>query len=517
MIKEKYLAGIDIGTTGAKTGVFDRKGQMIATGYVEYPCNYPRPNWVEQDADQLIKSAFESVRIAFSESGIDASSITGVSVSSQRTCTIFIDKNGKVLRPMISWQDNRTVKEVEDINARIDPSEYYRITGLPSNTTWILSKILWLQKNEPETWKKVYKVIQLQDYALKSLGAEDYYVDISDAGLFGIWETDHFQWSEKLLSLFQIHKKMLPIPAKTGTQVGKITKDVSQLTGLKEGTPICVGAGDQNSAVVGAGIIKEGFLSVSIGTGGIAIAYLDQQFRDPREKSMVTNHAMYGKWQLEGYQAGAASVFKWFKDQIATIEKAYAQETSQNVFKILDGIIEKIPPGAKGLLFMPYLASATAPRWNPNARGTLIGLTFAHDRACLARSFLEGITLEIKDIIKSMFASGIKIDHVNIIGGATKSSLWNQLQADVYGIPVNTLKITDAAVLGASIFAGVGTGVFDSIEDGVSSMVRTDQQYEPDQDHSKIYEELYSVYCKAYEGLESAEVYKSLAKIQSKY
>jgi len=516
-MSNKYLAGIDVGTTGAKTGIFDLKGNLMSSGYIEYSCSYPKPNWVEQDASVLLESAMDSAKEAISKSKINPEDIASVAVSSQRTCSIFIDKQGYLLRPMISWQDNRTTDELEEINLKISPSEFYKITGLPSNTTWVLSKILWVRKKEPKIWERVSKVIQLQDYILKSLGAEDYFVDISDAGLYGLWETDNLQWSEKMLKLFEIDKAILPIPKSSGSKVGVISKLASEKIGFKKGTPICVGAGDQNSAVIGAGIVKDGFLSVSLGTGGIAISYLDKKFRDPNEKGCITNHAIKGKWQLEGYQAGAASVFKWFKDEIAVLEKVFAEKTGNDIYVILDKMIKKTPIGAKGLVFLPYLASATSPRWNSYARGTLVGLTFAHNKWCIARAFVEGIILEMKDIINSMLESGIEINNIHLMGGPTKSDLWNQIQADMYNREVKTLKITDAAVLGAAILAGVGVGIFNDIREGISKMVKIDRQYKPIKENVQLYDELYEIYCKVYEGLESMEVFKILSKFQKRY
>jgi len=515
MAKE-YVVGIDIGTTGAKTAIYDIKGNVVGTGYREYSCQYPKPNWVEQDVSFTTNMAMESAKEAVTTSGVSPGNIASIGLSAQRCCTIFIDKSGNPLRPMISWQDNRTSIEVEEIKKKISARDFYQATGLPMNTTWILTKIYWVRKKEPHIWQNVYKVIQNHDYALKALGAEDYYVDVPDAVFYGVWDTNKFQWSNELLELFEIDKNILPKPIPSGTKVGVISKEAAELTGFLQGTPLCVGAGDQNSAVVGAGIVFEGTVSVSIGTGGIAIAYLDKPFRDPNEMSMVTNHAVYGKWQLEGYQAGAASVFRWFRDEIATLEKSFANGHKVDVYKILNELIDRTPAGAKGLVILPYFASATAPRWNPDARGTILGLTFAHDRACLARAFIEGVTLEEKDIITSMLKSGIKIKTIRIIGGATKSKVWNQIQADMYKKPVETLRVTDAAVLGAAILGGVGVGLFKDIKDGVKKMVTVDQRYEPNSENSKIYDELYDIYCNAYEGLNERKVFSKLAKIQEK-
>jgi len=514
---DRYLAGIDIGTTGAKTALFDMQGGMIASGYREYTCSYPKANWVEQDPEQLVSSALESAAEAIEKSDIDASHICAVSLSAQRSCTIFVDREGKAVRPMISWQDARSTAELEDIRAMLSPDEFYRLTGLPHGATWILSKILWLRKNEPEAWKKVQRVVQLHDFALKALGADDFYEDVPDAVFFGFWDTDNFSWSERLLQSFNINEDMLPLPKPSGTRVGAISVDTSKKTGFLQGTPLCVGAGDQNSAVVGAGIVQPGYLSVSMGTGGIAITYLDRPFRDPSGMSMVTNHAIQGKWQLEGLQAGAAGVFRWFRDEIATLEKERAREQNRDPYELINELIEKTPVGAKGLLFLPYLASATAPRWNAHARGTLTGLTFAHDRGCLARAFIEGITLEMKDILTSMLSSGIEVDTIRIMGGATKSPVWNQIQADVYNRPVETLKITDAALLGAAVFAGTGSGCFKDIREAVDRMVVVDSVYEPVQENVEIYEELYDIYCRLYEGMDERQVFEKLSCVQNRY
>lgn len=516
-MSDKYLAGIDIGTTGAKVAIFDLKGNIISSAYKEYTCSYPRPNWVEQDPLVLIESTMDACRKAVAKSKINPENISSIGLSSQRSCTIFIDKQGNILRPMISWQDNRANTEVKEIESKISNHDYYNLTGLPNNTTWLLPKILWVRKNEPKIWGKVNKVVQLQDFALKAFGAEEYYNDIPDVAMSGMMDTDKLTWSSKLLSLFDIDKGLLPVPISSGKKIGVISEKVSQKTGFAKGTILCVGAGDQNSAAVGAGIVYNGYMSVSIGTAANVIAYLDKPLRDPKEKNMITSHAIYGKWQLEGYQAGAASIYKWFRDEIAIIEKAYASIYKKDAYEVLNELIKKVPPGSKGLILMPYFASATAPRWNPDARGLIAGLTFAHDRGCIARSFIEGITLGVKDMIVSMLGSGISINTIRILGGPTKSELWNQMQADMYNRKVETLKVTDAAILGAAILAGVGIGTFNSIEEGVLEMVKFDKEYEPIKENTEIYNELYSIYCKMYEALEERKIFSLLAKMQERF
>jgi xylulokinase len=512
---QRYVVGMDIGTTGAKAAVFSLDGRLAASAYSEYTCTYPRPNWVEQDVDLIVGRAIECCGTAVKKSGLDPASIASVAFSAQRCCSIFVDAGGALVRPMISWQDNRTHEEVAEIEKKISADEFYDITGMPLGTTWMVSKIMWVRAHEPENWKRISKVVQLQDYALKAMGADGYFEDVSDAGFTGLWDPYAFDWSGKLLGLLGLDRSLFPEPCASGKKVGAVSAAAAARSGLKAGTPLCVGAGDQNSAATGAGIVKKGFLSVSLGTGGLAAAYLDTPFRDPNRKAMVDNHSVYGKWQLEGLQAGAAGVFRWFRDEIAAMEKEAACREGDDPYARLNAMVASAPPGAKGLILLPYLASATTPRWNPHARGSLLGLTFAHDRACMARSFMEGITLEVRDMVNSMSQAGIPIEHVRILGGATKSEVWNQMQADVYNRPVQTLKMTDAALMGAALLAAVGIGEFSSIPEGTERMVAVDRTYTPDPKRAAVYDEVYDIYCRAYEALDQKGVFRALARLQA--
>lgn len=513
---KKYLCGIDVGTTGAKTMIFDLEGEIQGSAYREYKCSYPKPNWVEQDVAEVLEKTFETCKESIANAGINPEEIASIALSTQRTTSIFLDQNEQVLKT-ISWQDNRTSKEVDDISQQIAPEDYYEKTGLPLNTTWIITKVLWMQKNEPEIWSKVKRVVQLQDYLVRHLGAEDYYVDYPDACLFGCFDNIKFRWNEELMNLVGLSEGLLPLPTPCATHIGYVSQQAARETGFAAGTPVCVGAGDQNSASIGAGIVEKGVVSVSLGTGGMAIACLDYPYRDPSGCACVTSHAMPGCYQFEGYQAGAASVFRWYRDEIAAQENHTAKETGENVYDLINEQIEKVPVGAKGLIMLPYFASATSPRWNPDARGGLIGLTFAHDRACIARACMEGISMEQKDIISNMIENGIEIKSIRMIGGATKSHIWNQIQADMYRIPCETLQVADAAVLGAAIMAGVAVGIFTDIPEAVKSMVRIDKQYEPIEENAAIYDQGYEIYCAMYEGLQSRQVFKKIARLQEKY
>ncbi|MCL2624255.1 MAG: FGGY family carbohydrate kinase [Planctomycetaceae bacterium] len=510
-----YLLGLDLGTIGAKAIIVSTEGEVISQGYYEYPCKYPKPAWVEQDVDLIVARSMDAARVALADAGIDPKKILAVSFSSQRCCTILIDREGKLVRPMISWQDNRSREELEILRKEISEKRFYQITGLPLNTTWIIGKLLWLKRNEPESFNRTARFVQLHAYVMKAWGAEDYVDDYSDAGFYGVWDTERLDWHAEFCDLVGIEPSRLPQIGTSGTVIGQVGPEAARKTGLLEGTPLCIGAGDQNAAAVGAGVVLPGSGNVSLGTGGAAVAYSETPFRDPNEKTMVTHHPISGKWMIEGYQAGAASVYRWFRDEIASLEKAFACHSTRDVYSLLDEMVASVPPGSRGLVLLPYFAGSAAPRWNPDARGTLIGLTFAHDRSCLVRAFMEGITLEVRDMLQSIRNAGVELNDIRILGGPTRSHVWNQIQSDVYGCSVQTLKQTDAAAVGAAIFAGVGAGVFEHIVEGCRKMVKIDRAYTPVLDHVPIYDRTYNIFCQAYEALTKSGVFSAVAESQA--
>jgi len=516
MSLNNYVAAVDIGTTGSKGMVFSMDGSPLSSAYREYSCSYPKPSWVEQDADLLVRSAMEALREAVISSGASPGLIRSVSVSAQRCCGIFLDGNNRMLRPMISWQDNRTPAEVEEISRKIGPDEYYRRTGYPNSTTWLLSKMMWVRKHEPDVWGRTERVVQMHDYFLKALGADDFFVDMNDAGFFGFFDSTEGRWDEELLSLFDFDSSLLPIPSVSGTIAGKVSAEASGMCGLSAGTIIAVGAGDQCAGSLGSGVVRKGTVSVSMGTAGAVNAFLDSPYRDPNGTGMVTCHSIQGNWLLEAHQAAAAGVYRWFRDEIAALEKAEADAAGNDFYEEMGKKIAEVPPGSRGLLLLPYYAGAATPRYNSDARGVLLGLTFAHDRSSIARAYMEGITLDMKDMLSSFQRSGIEIGDIRILGGPTRSPLWNQIQADVYDTPVSTLEVADATLLGAGVLAAVGAGIFSSIEEGADQMVRIRDIYEPVRENAALYGELYDLFCRTYEGLTEKGVFEKISEIQAR-
>lgn len=508
------LAGVDVGTTSARCVLFGMNGENLGGKALEYGASYPKPGWVEQDADELIATTMRVCREAIADSGIDPARIASVGFSTQRSVCCPVDIDGRLVRPMISWQDARTSEQVEAIRQKISAQDYYELSGLPLGTTWILTKLLWLRDHEPQAFKRIHKIVQNQDLILRAFGSDGFNTDICDMAFYGLWDVRSVEWSSRLLSLFDLDASMFGSPARPGTRVGAISPDIARKTGFAVGTPICVGAGDQNCSVVGMGAIRPGMGTVTLGTAGLAILVTDKPVPG-FGGMMVTNHAAPGLWEVEGLSNAAASSFRWFRDEIAHQEVQEEAAGGASAYEALTALAAQSEPGAKGLLYLPYLATAGTPRWNPQARAAFIGLSLAHSRKHLVRAVLEGVALEVRDMMVAWEKQGMQVDVLRIGGGATKSVLWNQIQADIYGRPVQTLCESESTVLGAAILAGVGAGLFSSVEDGVARMVRVRHEIEPFMPRHALYEEMYETYVHAYEGLSDSGAFAALAKIQS--
>ncbi|GHU63258.1 xylulokinase [Clostridia bacterium] len=496
----KYILGTDIGTTGAKTTVFTVDGAVISNDYAEYNCDYPHPLWVEQDAEMLLAAAVKTIKAAVTKAQIPADSIASIGFSTQRSCALFMDEGDKPLK-MISWQDSRTDAILDEIRTMTTEEKFYEVSGLPLGNTWILPKIMWMREHDPSCFAKTARIVQLHDYILKSFGADEYITPETDAGMTGFFDVDCYVWDDDYLKLFDLDRSLLPGVARVSSPIGKISDKMAEETGLPRGLSLYVGIGDVSSASIGAGIIRTGDFLVSMGTGGMLVACTDQPMRDPNAAFLITDHAIHGMWQWEGLQKGSAGCYKWYRDVIATDERDKAASEGKDVYDILTERTRNLPPGANGLLVMPYFASAGTPRWDPYARGCILGLTFAHDKYEIARAFMEGVALEYRDMFESIQRSGISPASVRISGGPAKSDVWNQIQADIYDLPVETLAYPDASVLGAAITAAVGAGIYNSLAEAVDTLVKPGRHFDPDPKNVGKYDEVYAAYVSAYEGL----------------
>jgi xylulokinase len=512
---KKYVCGIDNGTTGTKAMIFDLEGNVVGSAYREYKCEYPNPGWVDQDANELFDELCYAVKAAVQDSGVDNEDIISVGLSTQRCTMVPVDNSGKPIRKAISWQDRRPTEECDWIREEFGAERYYDITGLPVDTTWALPAIMWIRNNEKEIYDKTDKFLLTQEYILHRLGAESYPEDWSNGSLYGLMDIEEFEWSEELLEATNISRDKLPELVPSAKKVGKVNKEAAILTGLAEGTFLVTGGGDQQCAGVGAGVIKEGLAEVTLGTAGVSLCSMDDPNKDPDGVMPCSAHAVPGKWECEGLQMAAGASLKWYRDNFADLEKLMAERVDMDPYEFINIELDKVPAGSDGLIFLPHLAGAGAPIWNPVAKGVLFGLTLSHTRNSIARAIMEGVTMETRQILESFEDLDLELKEVRITGGATKSKIWNQMQANIYGMPVVPLAVGEATVLGAALLGAVGSELFADIESAVESMVRTEGIFEPEPEIHEHYNKVFELYKGIYNSLAEGNSYQNMADVLS--
>lgn len=504
----KYLMGVDIGTTGSKAMIIDTDGNIIGSGYREYPCIYPKLSWVEQSAELVTEKTFEACREAIKNSNISSVNIASVGFSAQRATFGLIDKDNRVIGDRFYvWQDNRAISEIEYIKSKMDAFEMYCIEGQPITPTFSFEKVIWLMNNQPDIYGKTKKIVMVPDYILYRFGAEEFLCEVANAGCSGMVDIENNKWSDKIIDTYGIHKDKLPRLIEAGIVVGKVGRIAAEKTGLKEGTILCSGSGDNQCGALGAGVVKEGNASMSLGTSGVLVVGANKP-RFLEDMGLMVGKALSpGLFELEGIQLGAASSYRWIRDVLCTNEQILANEIDSNTYDLMEKHIEKSPIGANGVIFMPYLIGAGYPYWNTNAKGMFSGLTFSNTKSDLIRAVMEGITLESKDMYEKIKSSGVQINKLSIIGGATKSKLWRQMIADMFNVTVKRLKVSDSTIIGAAILAGIGVGIFKDVEEGVSKMVHYSDEIEPKQQNVSIYNEIYWQYRNLYKALSQGGVF----------
>ena len=510
-----YLVGIDVGTTGAKAMVMDTEGNVISSGYREYPCIYPKQDWVEQDAGMLIQQTFGACKDAIESGKIDNSRIAGVGFSVQRATFLFTDNNNEVIgKNFYGWQDNRAGSEIEYITSKIPADELYKIAGMPVTPTFSLEKIVWVMRNEPEVYAKVNKILLTSDYVMWRFGTEDFYCERTNACCSGMLDVNTLSWSDKILDTFGIEEAKLAKLVDPGTVIGSVSSEAAALTGLKEGTPLVTGTGDQQCAAVGAGVSEPGFASLTLGTAGLLVVGTEKAMLEDKSGFMMApSSGILGMYEVEGIQLGAASSYRWIRDNIADLEKGEAEKQGKDPYVLMEDHVNKSAPGSNGVMFMPFLTGSGYPYWNFEAKGSFMGLKFSNTKSDMIRSVMEGITLESKDMYEKMKKNNIEIKSLAITGGATKSPAWRQMIADMFNVEVKQLKVEDATIVGAAILAGVGVKKFSDARDGVSKMVNYIDTIKPDSENAAKYQKVYEVYTSAYEAMNSSGMYKKLSAL----
>jgi xylulokinase len=428
-----YFLGIDISTTGSKAIIIDERGEIRTAASSPHTLQSPRPLWSEQDPDQWWEAASASIHAALQQAGLAGEDIAAVGLTGQMHGLVLLDEAGKVLRPAILWNDQRTQAQCDEIHARIGKEKFIQVTGNVALTGFTAPKILWVGENEPEVYARIAHVLLPKDFVRYKLTG-DMAMDKADGSGTVLMDLKSRHWSPEILSALDIPINWMPKLYEGPEITGTVTSEAADRTGLPAGIPVVAGGGDQAAQAVGVGAIHEGIVALTLGTSGVVFATTNSPFIEPGGRLHAFCHSVPDRWHLMGVMLSAAGSLRWYRDTFApTMDYDQLLEPAAG-----------IAPGADGLLFLPYLTGERTPHPDPLARGAFVGLTVRHTMPHLTRAVLEGVAFGLRDSFELMKNAGLaSIDQVRISGGGAKSLLWQQILADVFDSQLATVNTTE--------------------------------------------------------------------------
>lgn len=489
-----YFLGIDTSTTGSKALLIDERGEVIAVASSPHTLQTPRPLWSEQDPREWWDAVSASIRSVLEQAGIGGEEVGAVGLTGQMHGLVLLDDTGNVLRPAILWNDQRTQSQCDEIHARIGRERFIQITGNVALTGFTAPKILWVKENEPEVYAKAKHVLLPKDYIRYKL-SDEYAMDKADGAGTVLFDLQARDWSDEVLSALEIPRSWMPRTFEGTEFTGHVSEEAAQLTGLKAGTPVAAGGGDQAAGAVGVGAVEPGIIGLTVGTSGVVFATTPSALIEPEGRLHAFCHAVPGLWHFMGVMLSAAGSLQWYRDTLAP-EMGFDELLKE---------AESIPVGSEGLQFLPYLSGERTPHPDPLARGAFIGLTIRHTRAHMTRAVLEGVAFGLKDSFTLIQNAGLgEITQVRASGGGTKGALWRQILASVLEAELVTVNTTEGAAYGAAILAGVGAGAWESVASACKTCIKITGSTQPDASQADVYRQAYSLYQDLYPALRTS-------------
>ncbi|MCC6578835.1 MAG: xylulokinase [Phycisphaeraceae bacterium] len=496
-----YLLGIDIGTSGTKTLICDTKGKVYATATAEHDLYSPRPGWSEQDPRQWWQATCQATKAVMKKAKVKAEQVIAVGLSGQMHGSVFLADGDKPLRPALLWNDQRTSEQCARIEAKAGGrAKLIDMVGNPALTGFTAPKILWVRQHEPKVYDKTKHILLPKDYIRYCMTGQ-YATEVGDASGTLLLDVRKRAWNKDVLSMLEIDSALMPRCFESHVVSGEIHAAAAAAMGLKKGTPVVGGSGDQPAGAVGNGIVASGIVSATLGTSGVVFAHADKPTYDPQGRVHTMCAAVEGKWCVFGCMLAAGGSFQWFRNHLARVELAEAKKRKVDPYELLIAEADKAPAGCEGLFFLPYLTGERCPYANPNARGGWIGLTSRHNRPMLVRSVLEGVTFGMADALQVMDGMGIAVNTVRLSGGGARSSFWRQLQADIYGKPVATINAQEGPAYGVAILAGVGAGVWKNVPQACKAVIHETEKLKPNRKLAALYAKHHAQYQRLYGAL----------------
>ena len=498
-----YLLGIDIGTSGTKTLICDEDGRVLATAMAEHRIFSPKPGWSEQAPEDWWQATCIATKNVLKKAKLKSTDIGAIGLSGQMHGSVFLGDGTQALRPALLWNDQRTTAQCDEITRKAGGREaLIELVANPALTGFTAPKILWVREHEPKVYAKTKHILLPKDYIRFRMTGE-YATEVSDASGTLLLDVVNRKWSDKLLSLLGIDRALMPRMHESQEVTGTLHTTAAREMGLAIGTRVVGGAGDQPAGGVGNGIVAAGIVSAQLGTSGVMFAHSDTPTRDPKGRVHTMCHAVPGKWCVFGCMLSAGGSFQWFRNQFGQPEIAAAKKLKVDPYELLVKEAASAPAGSEGTFFMPYLTGERCPHPDPNIRGGWVGVTARTTRAMMIRSLLEGVTFGMRDALEIMQKMGIAVNQVRATGGGARSDFWRHLQADIYKQPIVLTNASEGPAYGVALLAGVGTGVWSSVEQACKSAIKQTAKITPAKKASALYDRYFSVYEKLYGDLKS--------------
>ena len=495
-----YVLGIDIGTSGTKTVLFDVSGNPLAYETVEYPLYQPFNGWAEQNPEDWYNATIQGIKSVIGKSGINPSEIKGIGLSGQMHGLVLLDKEDKVIRPAIIWCDSRSAKECEELTNMVGKERLIEITANPALTGFTASKLLWVKNNERSNFQKISHILLPKDYVrLKLTG--DYATEVSDASGMQMLDVANRCWSSEILEKLGISEDMLGKVYESVEVTGTISSGISELTGLSTSTIVVGGASDNGAAAVGTGIIREGKCFTTIGTSGVVYAHTEKMVLDKLGRVHTFCSPVPNEYHVMGVTQAAGLSLKWFKDNFCSEDIRIADEKGIDVYDILNEMAANSPIGANRLLYLPYLMGERTPHLDPNCRGVFFGLSAKHNKGDLVRAVMEGVSYSLADCFDVLSEMNITLDDMTVCGGGANSPVWRRILADLFNLQVKTIHSKQGPALGVAILALTALGEYKNIGEACDNIIKVDIKQTANLANNNEYQKYHELYKNLYKSL----------------